>query len=392
MPEWDKRSLYFNSKTTPGNDFKLLSRVYYDRFMNTLEAFDDETFTTRDRGYAFTSIYDDYSAGGSVQLVNSSLENNEIAFAVFYKHDNHLESTGNEQDPVTEISDNTMNIALENVYRSGKISLTGGISWNYRNNSNARQFIEDNNQDEILYPSADDQSFNFRAGAYYSLNNHNTLWLNSSANSRFATMKERYSFRLGRSIPNPDLGSERALHFNAGHRINSRKFRINTEVFYSLGSNKITNVNISPDTTQFQNIENTRSFGTDISISYHIFASAKLRLDYSYLHIENTDDSDFYFIDLPEHSFGLNAEYRFAKRFIINGYYRYISERYSYTDGTFPQKGYGIMDINFSAELLESFILRFSLINVFDVNYFYAEGYPGRGRMYKMGLYIDISR
>jgi hypothetical protein len=61
-------------------------------------------------------------------------------------------------------------------------------------------------------------------------------------------MKERYSFRLGRVIPNPDPGSEHALHFNTGHKIKRGRLILNTEFFYSLGKDKIGYVNINPDT------------------------------------------------------------------------------------------------------------------------------------------------
>jgi iron complex outermembrane receptor protein len=71
MPEWKKRSLYFSSMTGLGKNSKPVSRIYYDIFQNTLESFDDESFSTQNRNYAFTSINYDYSLGESLKFTHA---------------------------------------------------------------------------------------------------------------------------------------------------------------------------------------------------------------------------------------------------------------------------------------------------------------------------------
>ena len=391
MPEWDKRSLYFNSKTAITKDTELKTRLFYDLFQNTLKAYDDESFSSQERNYAFNSFYDDYSLGGSMRFTNNSLNRNEIALALLYKYDSHYESTGNDQDPVTEISDNNVTLALEDEFRlNDLLSLTGGVSYSLRDNHTAKEFFEDNSGDVQNFPSGTDHTLNYRLGLFFSLKNNQDIWLTSSRNSRFATMKERYSYRLGRIIPNPDLESERANHLNLGYRLNSEKLKTSAELFYSLGRDRITYVNITPDTIQFQNIEETRSMGLDLEMRYQIFRSLNINLNYSFIHLENLQDPDFNFIYIPNHNLRISGEYSFAGRFTLIAAYRYISQTYSYSDGTYPVDAYGLTSLNFNAELLENFLVRFSADNLFDVNYFYSEGYPARGRVFNFGILFSF--
>lgn len=393
MPEWDKRSLYFNSQTAIRNDTELKTRLFYDVFQNTLKAYDDESFSSQERNYAFNSFYDDYSLGGSMRLTNKSINRNEIALALLYKYDSHYESTGNDQDPVTEIADNNLTLALEDEYRlNDLLSFTGGISYSLRDNYIAREFYEDNSGDKQEFPSGMDHAVNYRLGLFFSLKNNQDLWLTTSRNSRFATMKERYSYRLGRIIPNPDLTSEKANHVNFGYRLNSEKLSIGAELFYSLGIDRITYVNITPDTIQFQNIEETRSMGLDLEMSYRILQSLNINLNYSFIHLENLQEPDFKFIYIPNHNLRISGEYKFAGRFTLIAAYKYISQTYSYSDGTYPVNGYGLTSLNFNAALLDNFLVRFSVDNLLDVNYYYSEGYPARGRVFNFGLLFTFTR
>src|SRR5690606_17254138 len=57
-PYWDKESVYFISSTTFGIH-TLKARAYLDKYGNSLFSYDDNTYTTQTRGYAFQSVYDD---------------------------------------------------------------------------------------------------------------------------------------------------------------------------------------------------------------------------------------------------------------------------------------------------------------------------------------------
>jgi hypothetical protein len=72
------------------------------------------------------------------------LKNHSLALALFSKTDNHLEYSDDESDPITEISDNTISLAIEHEYKINSLSLKGGVVYNYRKNSIALQHDENN--------------------------------------------------------------------------------------------------------------------------------------------------------------------------------------------------------------------------------------------------------
>jgi outer membrane receptor protein involved in Fe transport len=127
-----------------------------------------------------------------------------------------------------------------------------------------------------------------------------------------------------------------------------------------------------------------------LKLGYQYAGFGKIRIDYSYLKIQNPDDPDFYFILIPEHNLGILNEFSFAKRFTLLASYRYISERNSYTDGSYPVKEYGLVNADLTLKLAKYLDFRASVHNLFDVNYFYSEGYPARGRNFSFGLTVDL--
>lgn len=66
-PEWNKETYYFlsNTKLNDKNYFK--SRIYYDKFKNTINSYDDSTYNTQTKPYAFQSRYNDFSYGGIIE-------------------------------------------------------------------------------------------------------------------------------------------------------------------------------------------------------------------------------------------------------------------------------------------------------------------------------------
>src|SRR6185437_12425930 len=95
-----KQSLYFLSRTAIDDRGSFVKvRVYYDRFFNQLDSFDDGTFTTQNFPYAFNSTYDDYAAGGSIELYEQLLDGRDLFRAAFHvRWDQHnAQQDGNAQ-------------------------------------------------------------------------------------------------------------------------------------------------------------------------------------------------------------------------------------------------------------------------------------------------------
>ncbi|HNX05169.1 MAG TPA: TonB-dependent receptor plug domain-containing protein, partial [Opitutales bacterium] len=89
-PQWNKSTVYYTSITHFGESY-IHPRFYYDQYDNTLNAFDDATYTTMAKKSSFISIYEDYSYGGSLEGGTDELDKVTLKAAVHYKLDHHNE-------------------------------------------------------------------------------------------------------------------------------------------------------------------------------------------------------------------------------------------------------------------------------------------------------------
>lgn len=385
MPDWDKRSLYFSSKTAIAKNSSLISRLYIDKFYNLLESYDDSSYSSQIFGYAFSSIYDDKTYGVNLNYSFSGIINNSLSLATQFKRDIHAEQSGKDL-PFLSFSDNIFSVAIEDAYKLNKnLNFIGGVSWNLKSNTGAEEYftIEDS---IARMESGSDKSMNYRLGAFVIPSMYHKIWLTFSANSRFSTLKERYSYRLGRSLANPDLGAERANHLIFGYSFNNSLLFLSTEIFHINSKNKIAYTNVDPNIIQYQNIENSLTNGADFQLGISLEEGHKFRLNYSYLNIENPDDPEFRFIDIPNHNMRISSEIKIKEKVQFNLQYSYISERFSYTDGSFSTDGYGLFDAGVNVELKSSLSLQFSVNNIFDKEYYYSEGYPAEGINARLGI------
>ena len=86
-------------------------------------------------------------------------------------------------------------------------------SFNYRNNIQADNY--DPQLDSIYpFPTNRDIALNGKIGLDYNISDNQDIRISLARKTRFGTMKDRYSYRLGRSIPNPELTSESAFHID----------------------------------------------------------------------------------------------------------------------------------------------------------------------------------
>ena len=391
MPDWNKESLYFSSKTAIGKNSSLISRLYIDKFYNLLESYDDSSYSTQTFRYAFNSIYDDKTYGANLNYSFSGIDNNDVSIATQFKRDIHTEQSGTDL-PFLNFSDNIFSVAIEDAYKINKsLNLIGGVSWNLKSNTGAEEYFT--NEDSIAkMVSGSDRAMNYRLGAFLLPSIYHKISLSYSANSRFSTLKERYSYRLGRSLPNPDLGAERANHLILGYSFNNSLIFLNTEIFHINSKSKIAYTNVDPNTIQYQNIEKSHSYGTDFQLGISLKAGHKFRLNYSYLYIENPDDPEFKFIDIPNHNLGMSLEIIIKEKALFNFQYSFISDRYSYTDGSFYTGGYGLLDAGLNVELNSSLSLQLAVNNLLDKEYFYSEGYPAEGINARLGVRFTFEK
>jgi len=395
-PYWNKESLYFISKTGFGAAGYLKVRLFYDQFDNKLQSFDDDTYSSQTRPYAFTSIYDDYTLGGSLEWGIDTLENHFIKLAAHYKKDVHREFEP--ESPEITLSDYTASLGVEDVISlAERIALTLGLNWNTRGSIRADQLI---NGDLGSFPNNESQAINGQLNLNYRLlSDKGSLFALAARKTRFATLKDRYSFRLGVAIPNPELLPEHAWNFELGASYNiARNFVIRPVIFYSALDDVIQLVNnVAYDLDsdlwldQQQNTGRARYYGFELPLSYKPLKGLTTGVNYSFIKRENISSPDIYFTDVPEHQVFAYVSWENSKGWFLSGNLEYNSDRYSTTYGT-PSDQFTLFNIKAGRSLTQIFSLEAGINNIFDSNYALVEGYPEPGRNFFFSLVFNYSK
>ncbi|KFF20265.1 TonB-dependent receptor plug domain-containing protein [Flavobacterium hydatis] len=385
-PNWDKESYYFisNSNFDDKNSFK--TRIYYDRFKNTLDSYDDNTYSTQTKPYAFQSNYNDYTYGGNLEYDTQIIPKNDLKIAFHFKEDVHREN--NLGEPVRNFVDNTILIGIEDVYKiSNKFTLVPGVSYNIRKNKEAEDY---NSTTKVIsdYPTADaSDAFNAQIGFFYQLNENQKLGATVSQKTRFATIKDRYSYRMGTAIPNPDLKPEKAVNYEINYTANLfSKITFQTAVFYSSLTDAILNVsNVAPGKSQMQNFGEAEYMGIEAQLNYSLLQNLAFNVNYTYVERNNLTDPTIHFTDVPNTKVMGTVEYEPIKylRLIANS--EFNSSRISTSYGT-RVPDYTLLNLYGSGKIAKNFNIDAGVNNIFDKNYSLVEGYPEEGRNFFVTL------
>ncbi|WP_232074115.1 TonB-dependent receptor plug domain-containing protein [Spirosoma aureum] len=391
-PYWDKESWYFISRTALTSKSYLKARLFYDRFKNLLSAFDDNTYSTQKKGSSFNSYYNDDTKGGSLEYGNQLAERHTLKASVHYKQDRHRENNAGE--PVRTFEDQTLSIGIEDVYRlTSRLSLVPGLSYNARKSLRAENY---ESTTKLITPFAGNNStaFNAQAGLFFSPSTQRQVSFTVARKTRFATIKDRYSYRMGAAIPNPDLKAESALHLEAAYSDQislarpGRSLTLQTSLFYSRLTDAIQQVNnVQPGVYQFQNTGQAEFYGGDVSVKVPISADVQAGAQYSYIHRQNLSNPDLKFVDVPDHKIFVYAQAQFLRRAALVGSVDYNSARYSTSYGI--QAGsFLVANVKGSVRLQRYVSLEGGINNLFDRNYALAEGFPEPGRNFFVNVVI----
>jgi iron complex outermembrane receptor protein len=389
-PYWDKQSIYYISRTKIGERSDLKVRAYYDQFKNELSSFDNNTYSTQNKASSFNSLYDDYTLGGNLEFATDWKDKNRLKVSLHAKNDNHSEH--NEGEPVRHFADNTFSLGIEDVYKPGsKLSFIPGISYNLRKSLRAEDY---NSTDSTIsnYPKNQNDALNAQLATYYKISNAINLSFNIAFKSRFATMKDRYSYSMGTAIPNPDLQSETALNLELASTIEiADKLNFRPELFYSYLYNTIQMVsNVQGDLSQMQNTGESVFKGIDLSFVYKPVSILNIYAAYSYIQRKNISNPEILFTDVPNNKLFASVEYTVVRKLMINLFGEYDSERNNASDGTRVSPGYFVMNGQVSYLFAHYFTVEIGVNNIFDKNYTIQEGYPEAGRNFYAAIYFNL--
>jgi len=381
-PYWDKESLYYISNTTLNNGAVLKGRLYYDTFKNSLFSYDDQTYTKQVKPYAFKSDYNDYSYGGNVELGLPEFHGNALKFSLFFKDDVHRERTTGV--PLLRFKDRTYSLAAEDRVRwSPSLSMVAGMSFDHRQSLEAQDY---NSQTQTIgdFATMKKSAWNPQVGWFYDLSKRDTLRFTFSHKTRFPTIKDRYSYRLGAAIPNPDLTPESANHLEIGYSgFPEASTYVNTSLFYSKVSDLIQAVNLTPNLYQLQNIGKVTQRGLELDIRHYSLDPVEIGANYTLLDRKNDSNSNIYLTDTPKHKFMAYANWKIIPAWLATVNFEYNSKRYSSSDGKRIAEGFHVVNLQSTYQLKQT-EFGVGITNLLDEYYEYSEGYPERGRLYSL--------
>lgn len=384
-PYWNKVSVYFLSNTSIDSNSYVKIRLYYDVFKNQLNSYDDASYSKISKPYAFQSIYNDDSYGGSAEYGKKILPKNVLKTAVHYKHDRHREyNTG---EPQRTMGDNNMSFGLEDVYKpSPRLQIIPGVSYNIRNSSSAEGY--NNITKEVFdFASNNNTAWNMQLGTVYAFKERRVLRASVASKTRFATMKDRYSYKLGTAIPNPELNAERSTNYELTYSdLFFYKLKTEGSIFYSKLGNSIQNVNnAQPGKSQMQNTGTAEFSGVEVSIEYEVHRNIQYGINYTYIERKNISKPEVKYTDVPKHKIFTYLQYSPMKGSYVVGSVEYNSKRYSTSYGS-STPGFALLNVKASVKVLKYFAIEGGVNNILDKKYSLTEGYPEQGRNYFVTL------
>ncbi|MCW0220861.1 MAG: TonB-dependent receptor [Prosthecobacter sp.] len=384
-PRWDKQTVYLITQTEIAKDTYLKTRWYWDQFKNTLFAYDDAHYDSQKAGRSFQSFYDDWTVGGSLEIGTQLGANNTLKAAVHGKFDRHKEH--NDGADFYTFEDMTWSLGLEDTHEfTDRFSAVAGLSYDRRSVEEA----VDTNTGVALGGEAF-ASWNPQMGFFYDLTEAHRLHLTVARKSRFPTIKDRYSYRLGQAIPNSDLEPETAVHYELGYEgVLHDSLTVRANVFAAEIEDTIQRVdNVQPGRFQLQNVGESRHIGAEFGWDWKPNEVFQWTVNYAYLDRQNLSQPNVRLIDTPRHSFFTYAEIRPLNWLSVIPSVEYNGSRYSTSYGS-EAGAWAIANLKVAVRLPHEITLSAGVNNVFDRNYALTEGYPEAGRVFFVNMKVEF--
>lgn len=380
-PYWDKESLYFISNTALGASESLKVRLYQDEYDNAVTSYTDETYAklrTSGRGSvgpAGKSVYNDRTLGGSVELRSTRLSRHDIGLSVQLKQDDH------ESDDLIRLTehfeDTLTSVGLEdNVSLAKNLTLSLGVAWSEL-------------QADTVYKSSDpvptpgvQSATNGQGGLFWDLDRVGRLYATVATKSRFPTLKDRYSLRLGTAIPNPDLETEHSINYEIGYQGNPwGQIQVESAVFLSDVTDLIQQVNnVVPGKYQMQNVGEVRIAGFELDVAAPISERWEVGGNLTLLDRENRSDSNIRLTGVPDRKLTAHATFRPAERWEAVLFVEHEGPRWD--SQTVELDSYTTTNFKLAFKPVEALVVEARLDNLADADYALADGFPNPGHMW----------
>ncbi len=385
-PYWNKHSLYFIARNELSERATLRSRIYYDSFRNALNSFDNANYDSASKPYAFLGgKYSDYSFGGNADLEWRWNDAQTTRAALHWKNDVHRE-VSKVGAPQLRFEDSSYAVALEHEWHiTPALAVTGGVAWTAQDGKQAQNVIGGVVTD---LPVGKADALNRQVVANWGFAPGQWLYAGVAHKTRFPTIKDRFSYRLGSAIPNPDLKPEAALHYELGYAIDRDRWQARATVYQARLQDAIQNVVVAanlctapnPTCFQQQNVGRQRNRGVDLSFGMQVSEGLRVQAIASWLQQRVLNDPTILVTDIPDRKFRLAADWDINTRWALHGDVQHESRRYSTSDGTRVAGPFTLVNAYVRYGFSANDTLEVGMSNLTDKLYAYQEGFyePGR--------------
>jgi iron complex outermembrane recepter protein len=385
-PYWDKDSVYFVSNTRVGSSSYIRGRAFYDTYDNALYSYDDASYTTMNKASSFKSLYHDYTAGGSVEW-GASIGSHTLRAAGHYKGDAHEDH--NLGEPVKHFEGRIVSAGVEDTWTiGGKLSLVVGASGDWQSTTRAEDYQKGQVIDLMKTCKADGTScgdasgFNPQAGLFYAVPS-GQVRVTVARKTRMPSLKDRYSYKMGTAVPNPDLKAEHNLTLEGGYQgtLGSRT-SFQASVFYSRIDDMIQRYYLQPNLSQLRNVGEASSGGIELDARTRLVPRLDLGANYTFLDRQNISDPKTPLIDAPRHKGRVAVTATLAQWMRVVAGIDFESGRRTQNEGGtyFDVPSFATMNVKAAVTVRRALDVEIALLNAFDKYYWVAEGYPETGR------------
>lgn len=435
---WDKDQVFFHSRTGLAENYVVETRAFYDRYYNDLAAYDDATYSTQQDKSSFTSLYNDYAVGGNATFAWLSAEANTLKMGLNAKYDVHR--SHNVGEPVAKQSEYTFSVSAEDAWQLGenlsfligagyfrhkglkaenyeelpaagkgaseKVSAgdrRSGTAFSVRQLPGYRTFaptgpgeVSSKSYGLVNYPLSSDDDLNYQAAVHYRPAPGQSFRFSFARHSRFASLKERYSYKMGKAWPNPDLKTEYACNLDLNYEGEWNGLRWMIDGYYIFIRDIIQEITgVDPDDPliwQLQNRGKAHFRGLESEISYTFRQRFHFGTNYTWIDPTNCADRALKFVDMPKHKVNVFFRIEPVGRWQVYADMNYNSKRWSSSDGSTSVPGFALFNMHLAYPFFHTGVVKVGVRNLFDKLYYLKEGYPQPGRTFYASLRYTFVR
>jgi iron complex outermembrane receptor protein len=231
-----------------------------------------------------------------------------------------------------------------------------------------------------------------------------TLFFSFAQKSHFPTLKDRYSYRYGKAIPNPSLKAEHVRSWNLGY---SHVLGLNTmlraDLFRSDVYDAIQNAIIPAEyedqcpampagkCQQAVNIGKEVHQGVEFAVRSNPMSRLMVDTSYSFLEWSISGPPNMLRaipVRAPKHKIVGVANLILPREISLLATIRYESGTITTNDSGIivPASKFATVDLGLIAPIYSGMSIQTGIHNLFDRNYYYQEGFPEPGRNWHFSI------